>query len=371
MKFTVSQKPLSECLALVSKAIPSRPSHPVLTNFLIETDKELQTIAITGFDLSLGIRAELSAEIEEEGSIALPAKLLGDIISKLPEGTITFDLSDTQVKLIALSGTYHINGMHTDEYPEFPMIEDSGNTIELSSKAIAFGLDQTRFCVSSDEAKQVLTGVNISPKSDGLTFAATDGHRLSVVETSTDDSVELPDFAPITIPGKALSEVQRAIARIENVRCEFDRDNARFEIGDTVIYTRILQGSYPNYPQLIPKQFTREATIDRRSLVASLERISILADQKNSIVKLEITSDRLIISCDAADVGSGREELKIEMDGEELAIAFNAKYLLEGLKAIGSEDVLLKCNSATLPAIVVPCGDERSVYLIMPVQIRS
>lgn len=371
MKFTTDQRQLSECLALVSKAIPSRPSHPVLANFLIENNKELQTIAITGFDLSLGIRAELSAEIEEEGSIALPAKLLGDIISRLPEGAIAFDLSDTQVKLIALSGTYHINGMRTDEYPEFPMIEDSGNTIELSSKAIAFGLDQTRFCVSSDEAKQVLTGVNISPRSDGLTFAATDGHRLSVVETSTDNSVELPDFAAITIPGKALSEVQRAIARVENVTCQFDRDNARFEIGDTVIYTRILQGQYPNFIQLIPKQFTREAMIDRRSLVASLERISILADQKNNIVKLEMTSDRLVISCDAADVGSGREEIAIEANGDELTIAFNVKYLLEGLKAIGSEDVVLKCNTATSPAIVCPVGDGRSTYLIMPVQVRS
>jgi DNA polymerase III subunit beta len=368
VKFTTDQCQLNDRLALASKAVPSRPSHPVLANLLITADEETQTIAITGFDLSLGIQTTLPAQVEESGSIALPAKLLCEIIGKLPEGAIAFDLANIQVKLLALSGTYQINGMLPVEYPELPIIDEGKDSINIAASAIAFGLEQTLFCASTEETKQMLTGVNIRSDSEGIKFAATDGHRLSVASCSVDDPVEIDE---ITIPSKALAEIKKLAAKVGFVSCQIKNGIAVFEANDTTICTRILEGQYPNYPQLIPKQFTRIATINRRSLVASLERISILADQRNSIVKLEITSDRLVISCDAADVGSGREELKIGMNGEELTIAFNAKYLLEGLKAIGSEDVLLRCNSATSPAIVVPCGDERSVYLIMPVQIRS
>ncbi len=392
MKLRCTQSDLNTHLSLVSRAVPSRPTHPVLANIKVEADTETQRVQLTGFDLSLGIRSSFSAEVQEGGTLTLPAKLLSDIVSRLPSGELQLDdrASDAVVSgdaaiatLTAASGSYKVRGMGAEEYPELPMI-DSGQTMQISAEVFSEGLHGSLFATSSDETKLVLTGVHLKLHQDGLEFAATDSHRLAVVETSNAESEEsetgetpsdVEEFE-VTLPAKALREVERILGMrqgSQSITLRFDRGQVVFECGEQRLTSRTLEGQYPNYRLLIPNQFERQVTIDRKQLIGAMERISVLADQKNNIVKFTIDSDNneLALSVEAADVGSGREILPVELTGESIEIAFNVKYFLEGLKAINSQAISMQLNSPTSPAILTPLGGVKMTYLLMPVQLRS
>ncbi|MEM7771714.1 MAG: DNA polymerase III subunit beta [Cyanobacteria bacterium P01_E01_bin.6] len=380
MKFVCTQSDLNTHLSVVSRAVPSRPSHPVLANVLLSVDQELQQVRLTGFDLSLGVQTSFSAEVESDGNLTLPAKLLTDIVSRLTEGEITLDddEGDLLITLTSESGRYQVRGMSAEEYPELPTIE-GGNVANLPVDALGEGLGGTLFSSSADETKQVLTGVHLSANEDGLEFAATDGHRLAVVQTSNSNEGESSNESvqfDVTVPGKALRELERMLQMhqsSEAIAVHFDQGQLIVEWDNQRLTSRLLEGQYPNYRQLIPQQFSRQSTVERRLLISALERIAVIADQKNGIVKLSLkTADKkIVISVDAPDVGSGQESISAQISGDDLDIAFNVKYLLEGLKAFESADVQLQFNSATSPAVATPLGGSKMTYLVMPVQIRS
>jgi DNA polymerase III subunit beta len=382
MKLICTQTDLNTHLSLVSRAVPSRPSHPVLANVLLNADEETQQVSLTGFDLSLGVQTSFKVLVEEGGILTLPAKLLCDIVSRLPDGEITLDggTDETLVTITCAAGRYQVRGMGAEEYPELPTLVD-GSVAYLPVEALLEGLRGSLFSTSADETKQVLTGVHIAVDADGMEFAATDGHRLAVVETSNVESAtdnKLNDKAKfdVTVPGKALRELERMIqinASSEPIAVKFDQGQLIVEWANQRLTSRLLEGQYPNYRQLIPKQFSRQMTCDRRLLTSALERIAVLADQKNSIVKLTLSTaeQEAILSVDAQDVGSGREAVPAQISGEDLDIAFNVKYLLEGLKALATAEVQMQFNTATSPSILTPLGGMKMTYLVMPVQVRS
>ncbi|MCY7274671.1 MAG: DNA polymerase III subunit beta [Phormidesmis sp. CAN_BIN44] len=381
MKLVCAQNNLNSHLSLVSRAVSSRPTHPVLANVLLNADAATQRVSLSAFDLSLGIQTSFAAQVQESGSLTLPAKLLGDIVSRLPDGDITLDSgTDADAGLTTLtcaSGRYQMRGMGAEEFPELPVIED-GELATLSAEALIDGLRGSLFAASADETKQVLTGVHLSLQPDGLEFAATDGHRLSVVQTIEEDAS--PDRSKsetalnVTIPAKALQELIKMLGQGgSSVAVQFDQGQAIFEWTDQRLTSRLLEGQYPNYRQLIPKQFTHQMTVDRRLFLGALERISVLADQKNNIVKLSLdgSNQELTLSVDAQDVGSGREMMPAQISGDSLDVAFNVKYLVDGLKAIATSEVQMQLNTATSPAILSPLGSIKMTYLVMPVQVRN
>jgi DNA polymerase-3 subunit beta len=388
MKFICTQSDLNTHLSLISRAVPSRPSHPVLANVLLVANEKNQQVSLTGFDLSLGVQTSFPAQIEDGGTVTLPARLLSDIVSRLPAGEITLETSekDFSATLVCATGRYQVRGMSASDYPELPKVED-GDATTLSVDMLSDGLRGSLFAASGDETKQVLTGVHILAEAEELEFAATDGHRLAVVKAidseseDEDDTVAkkmkqatMSEFA-VTVPGKALRELERMlqIRQAEDVALRFDQGQLIFEWEHQRLTSRLLEGQYPNYRQLVPKQFSRQMTVERRLFVGALERIAVLADQRNSIVKLNLDTDNqvVVISVDAQDVGSGQESVPAQISGDSLEIAFNVKYLLEGLKVFNTTEVQLQCNTATSPAIMVPLGGMKMTYLIMPVQIRS
>jgi DNA polymerase III subunit beta len=382
MKLVCTQTYLNTNLALVSRAVSSRPSHPVLANVLVEADAASQRVSLSAFDLSLGIKTSFPAQVETGGVLTLPAKLLGDIVSRLPDGDLTLDSEVDESFLTTLtsaSGRYQVRGMGAEEFPELPGV-DQGEVAHLAVEALIEGLRGSLFATSADEMKQVLTGVHLSLQPDGLEFAATDGHRLAVVQTlnQADDQPTKSPATPsldVTIPGKALQELIKLLERQggSSVAVRFDQGQVVFEWVDQRLTSRLLEGQYPNYRQLLPKQFAHQVTIDRRSFVSALERISVLADQKNNIVKLNLDSmnQQLLLAVDAQDVGSGRESISAQASGEGLEVAFNVKYLLDGLKAITTTDVQMQLNTSTSPAILTPVGGLQMTYLVMPVQVRN
>jgi DNA polymerase-3 subunit beta len=385
MKVVCSQSELNAALQLVSRAVATRPTHPVLANVLLTADAGTNRLSLTGFDLNLGIQTSLAASVETSGAITLPARLLGEIVSRLASDspiTLATEESGEQVQLTSSSGSYQMRGLSADDYPELPMVE-SGMTLKLQPAGLVQALKGTLFASSSDEAKQLLTGVHLRFNDKALEAAATDGHRLAVLQVddalqdsanSSDDAAE--GFA-VTLPARSLREVERLMAGWRSddpVSLFCDRGQVVFLAADQMVTSRTLEGTYPNYGQLIPDGFNRTLALDRRGLISALERIAVLADQHNNVVKFSSQPDEGVvqISADAQDVGSGSESLPASLTGDAIQIAFNVRYVLDGLKAMGSDRVVLHCNAPTTPAVLKPEGDaEAFTYLVMPVQIRS
>ena len=360
MKLTSSQSDLSAALSLVSRAVAGRPTHPVLANVLLTADAATGRLSLTGFDLSLGIQTSIAASVGVSGATTVPARLFGEIIGRLPSGDPITLVSSDQLEISSLSGSYRIQQLPAEDYPDLP-VSKSGKAVSLQAADIARGLKATLFASSNDESKQLLTGVHMT----GSEFAATDGHRLAVLSTSA-ETIE-----PITVPSRALRELERLLGS-GIVEMFSDRGQVVFTCGDHILTSRSLDGTYPNYQALIPASFNRAIALDRRAFIAALERVAVLADQGNNVVKLSVDPDRseLKISADAQEVGSGSEILSAEITGEAIAIAFNVRYLIDGLRAINAETVSLLANSPTAPA-VLRAADTEYTYLVMPVQVKS
>lgn len=424
MKIVCSQSDLKSNLSLANRAVPSsRPEPPVLGNVLLEADQTTQKVSITAFDGSLGIKTSFNAEVIESGNITLPAKLFHEIVTRLPEVEITIDspeeLEDSLVAtLSSASGKFQLTGIDAAEFPELPTIE-AGETLTILSSAVIEGLSGCLFAASAELSKQILTGVHIktqtlgsvSPGSsqaddrlvespadtpgDILEFAATDSHRLAVVETSLQHGHLEPMRKPhptcppegeettaitnnnfaVTIPAKALRELEKILSDAQptdTVKVRFDDTQIIFEWRDRLLTSARISGDYPAYEQLIPKKFTREMIVERKRLLSSLELVAVLA-QKNNIVKFSLDNDKgeLVVSSDAQDIGNAKQSLPAEIIGENIDIAFNIKYLMDGLKALSATEIKMQLNEWNQPVIFTPLGGVKMTYLVMPVQIRN
>ena len=266
-------------------------------------------------------------------------------------------------------------------YPSLPFVE-SGTSLSIEPSSFLKALKLTIFASSNDDSKQLLTGVNFIFKKNVLESASTDGHRIAVVLIGNDENnenIDLPasneDDLSVPIPTKSLREIEKLLSlrsTDNSIKLFYDKGQVVFISSNQIIY-RTLEGTYPNYAQLIPDTFSKNFSFNTKKLIDALERIAVLADQQSSVVKIKLgENDSAIISADAQDIGSANEYIPVSYSGEIFDIAFNVRYLLEGLKVISSEMVLLKCNLSTTPAIFTPEDNMDSfTYLVMPVQVRS
>jgi DNA polymerase III subunit beta len=391
MKIICSQSDLKNNLSLVSRAVPSRAEPAVLANVLIEATEATQKVSMVAFDGSMGIKTSFNAEVAVGGSITLPAKLFNDIVTRLPEMEITLDVADDQDNYVAVissvGGEFKLTGIDAAEFPELPTVEGE-QVMELPIAILNQGLGGCLFAASTELSKQVLTGIHLKTKGLGkneggdiLEFAATDSHRLAVVatdlngeDTDSDSVVSLPEFA-VTIPAKALRELEKIVGDAiasERVKVSFDDSVIIFELGDRLLTSAKIPGDYPAYGQLIPQNFSRQITVDRKRLLSSLELVAVLA-QKNNLVKFSLSNDlgELTVSADAQDIGNAKQSLPAEIIGEDIEIAFNIKYLMDGLKALSSPEIKMQLNEGHQPVIFSPLGGLKMTYLVMPVQIRN
>lgn len=374
LKFSCTTKLLSDRLNDVARAVPSRPSHHILANVLINADKQTQRVSLTAFDLSLGIETTFPAQVEVGGKLTLPAKLLGDIVARLPDGDLTITRKQTETAQVAVSlrcqaGVYDLRGEEASEFPELP--ETAGQFLLLAADTLQQGLAGTLYASSTDESKQVLAGIHFSgSKAQGLELASTDGHRLA--------RVQLGDFSEelhLTIPAKALQELKSLLGSVDaTVKLYVQSALVVFAWEGYRLTSRLLEGQYPNYNQLIPQRFERTVTVDRKALLEALARIAVLAGQsKNNCVTFEIdpSKEGVTLSANAQDVGNGEEVVAAQMTGESLMIAFDARYLSEALKVITCAEVLISFNTATSPVVIKPLNDSFCLALLMPVQVRA
>ena len=407
MKLVCSQSELSSSLQLVSRAVASRPTHPVLANVLLTADAGTGSISLTGFDLNLGIQKSIPATVTTSGEITLPARLFGEIVARLSSDspiTLSCAADSEQVELTSQSGSFQMRGMPAEDFPDLPL-EQSGNPIRLQADALVKGLRATLFASSGDEAKQLLTGVHLQLHGNTLECAATDGHRLAVLQLENaaaakgadqasadrqamdgqgidsqglDQETAAQDEEPfaVTVPARSLRELERLLSArhsSEPLSLFSDRGQVVVHWADQLLTSRTLDGTYPNYRQLIPASFTRRIVVERRPLLAALERVAVLADQQNNVVKISVEAGlgKLLIQADGGDVGSGSEAVAAEISGDDLQIAFNVRYLLDGLKAMTGDQLAMSCNAPTTPVVLTPIDESRFTYLVMPVQVRQ
>ena len=385
MEIVCNQNEFNYAIQLVSKAVASRPTHPILANLLLTADQGTNKISLTGFDLNLGIQTSFDATVNKSGAITVPSKLLSEIVNKLPSETpVSLDVDESSDNILIKSdrGSFNIKGIPSDDYPSLPFVE-SGTSLNIDPSSFLKALKLTIFASSSDDSKQLLTGVNFTFNLKYLESAATDGHRLAVVLIDNKENFdEKENFASneenlsVTIPTRSLREIEKLVSlrSSENsIKLFYDKGQVVFISSNQIITTRTLEGSYPNYSQLIPDNFTKLFTFNTKKIIESLERIAVLADQQSSVVKIKLNEkDLALVSADAQDIGNASELVPVSFDFDQFDIAFNVRYLLEGLKVISSENVIFKCNLPTTPAVLVPEDNINSfTYLVMPVQVRS
>ncbi len=387
MEIVCQQSDLNIAIQLVNKAVASRPTHPILSNILFTADEVTNKISLTGFDLNLGIQTSFDANVDKSGAITIPSKILSEIVSKFPsESPVTLKVEEDSENILLKSdrGSFNLKGIASDDYPKLPFVE-SGTSLDINPAVFLQALKLTMFSSSNDESKQLLTGVNFKFKDQALESAATDGHRLAVVLTSEGENCSKfeminnlntgDDYLSVTIPTRSLREIEKLVSsklKEDFIKLFYDKGQVVFISSNQIITTRTLEGSYPNYSQLIPDNFSKVYKFEKNLIINSLERIAVLADQQSSVVKININDDNFAsISTDAQDIGNAKELLPVSFNCDQIDIAFNVRYLLEGLRVITSENILLKCNLPTTPAVLVPDDDSSFTYLVMPVQIRS
>lgn len=346
MKFTTCQSDLDHALRTIAPSIGVRSSHPILDCCLIRAAGS--AVTITGYNLSLGITSTIPAAVETDGAVALPYKLLAGIVGRLePDQAVTL----TDGALSASGGSYGLAAADPVDYPALPAI--NGATAQLNLSA---GVRACLVAASTDEAKQLLTGVNIA---DGF-MAATDGHRLVRY------AIDLPADLNITLPASTIRLLADHSCSIQSAagQAVITTDD------NTTIYSRTLDGTYPNVAALIPADFQHVMTINRHRLTRALERVAIIAEATNGIVKLAAADHQLVITAEA-DANNGREALAF--DGVATGNwAFNVRYLLDGLKVLKSAETIdLCCNAATTPVVLRASGFDDVTYLVMPVQIKT
>lgn len=364
MKLTVTQKELNNALNLVTKAIASRPSHPVLANVKLEAGDNVLTL--TGFDLSMGMEITIPADSTETGVWTVPAKMFSDIVSRLPADQ-ELGLALVEETLIINSGKSHfrLRGMDPEDYPELP----TGSNVawELPTELLRTGIEAVGYAASTDDFKQLLCGVNVQQTTDRLALAATDGHRLAVADLELTSA----DTANCTIPARAMIELDRWAGNNETIGICLSETNVQFTVPGKKLTCRTLDGHYPGYQQLIPNEFSRIVTADRQSLLATLNRLSVLTDPKNNLVKLQFGMESIICSTDGNEIGRGEEVVEAEMAGEPDAFAFNIRYLIDALKHLPGQQVKISSNQPNQPVILEPLTGQKQLQLIMPVQLTA
>lgn len=366
MKFRCERDVLADALNSAGRAATNRSGTlPVLSGVRIQVEGD--TLTVTGTDLELTIRLTVEVGGEEDGAAVVPARLVGDIVKALPAGAveIALDSSDGgEMSISAGRSQFSVRPLSLDDYPA--QTEPSGEVVTLSAETMSDALRQVVRAASTDDARAVLTGVLLASEEDGVRMVATDSYRLAVRDLP--DSSVLGSGQKVLIPGRALTELQRLMGDVENLTVRFGEREATFEAGSTRLTTRLIEGEFPNYRNLLPSSYPNLLTVSKASMMEAIRRVKILA-QDSTPVRLTLGGDTVQLTAITQDVGNAAEEIDASYDGVEMTVAFNPDYLAAGIDAIDADDVTLATMDPMKPAVLRGAGQEDYLYLLMPVRV--
>ena len=371
MKFVVDKDIFLNGLKIVERATVAKGLQPVLANILIESVSN-DTIKLTATNFDLTVTTTINCQIEKEGRITLPAKRLSDIISRLGKAPINFEIDDNSIAIITSGKSkFDIIGISASEFPNIEDNDSVDESIEIEMKPFVTCAKMTNFAAAGYETNNLLSGVICSINDKILEMASTDGNRLSRAKEFVKND-ENKEFSMI-VPSKVLAEFIRMTSYVEEENVIIAKDKAKiiFKTGSTKLISRLMEGQYPKYNQLIPTTFGKQALVNRDKLISALEIVSTMINEKTSIVKFEFTDGILKMNADTPDAGASEDKIEISYSGEDMLIAFNYRYLLDFLKIAEVEEILIQMNTNLSPTVLRPKSEEDYLYLIMPVQIRA
>ncbi len=372
MKFIVSSSFLLKQLSSINGVITTNPVVPILENFLFEIQNG--TLTVTASDLQTSMITQLEVEAKEDGSIAIPAKILLETLRNLPEQPVTFSIDDStySIEINSDNGRYKLAGENATDFPKVPTVSD-GYSVNISSTVLSVALNNTIFATSNDELRPAMTGVYVKLDETNTTFVATDSHRLiryRRVDIASDMSHSM------IIPRKALNLLKATLpSENTNVNVEFNASNAFFDFDNVKMICRLIDERYPDYENVIPVDNNNTMSIDKGQFLSSLKRIAIYANKTTHQVRLKITGSELQISAEDLDFSNeANERLACEHDGEDIEIGFNAKFLIEMLGILESDKVTLRLSAPNRAGILLPeekDDNEDVLMLVMPVMLNN
>jgi DNA polymerase-3 subunit beta len=374
MKLSISKTELLHGVSRIQSIVEKRNSMPILANTLIEAsivegDKGLQ---LSATDLEVGLQSRHVAKVETAGGLTISAKKLFEIVRELPDDQIELEATaNSYLEIRCNRSRFTLAGTAAEEYPTLPEFSPE-KTVPVSTALLSAMIDCTMYAASVDETRYNLNGVyfEVLPDTGSIRLVATDGHRLACIDREIEGDISALSSGVI-IPRKGLGELKRLVdeADAEQIDLAFAQNTGLARKGDVTLVMRLIEGEFPNYNQVIPKDLSRHLILAADPLIHSLRRVALLSSERNRAVKLELGDGQLVISSSNPDLGDAREELDVDYGGESLTIGFNARYLLDAISAIGTKDIRLSFQDELSPARVSPPDDETILGVVMPMRI--
>ncbi|MDQ4005476.1 MAG: DNA polymerase III subunit beta [Actinomycetota bacterium] len=364
MKLRCDRDLLSEALQTVQRGVSTRPGIPALTGVLMTTTG--QELALTTTDLEVTTEVRIPVDVREEGTALIPARLIADMVKSLPPDAVEIESDASQAKVVCRSFEGTIRCLAAEDFPAVRDVE--GLRVQVDARGFGEGVSQVARAASRDEARPVLTGVLIEGNREGITLVATDSYRLSVRELQASADGE----ARALVPERALSEAGRAAAGQEKGEVEIviGESQAAFRAGSLRLTSRLIEGEFPNYRQLLPEPADNKLAAGRQDLLEAVRRVGLMA-RESSPVRLELNALGVRLSSQSPDLGNAVEVLEATYEGDELTAAFNPHYLADGLSAVSSDRVTLELRDGLKPGLVRGEGDDSFTYLVMPVRLPA
>ena len=364
MKFKIVRSKFLESLKRVQNIVVAKSSMMIIQNVLIEAkDKQL---SLTTTDLDISIRSTVPCEVLEEGSTTLPAKLLVNAISKAVEGPIEIEIdANDRAQISAGSALFKLSGMSVIDFPTLPSDSNSFEYV-VPQNVLRDMLHKTSYAASQDDTRKTLKGVLMSFADAKLTMVATDGRRLALAESDVDFPPE--EKRDIILPSKVVAELQRSLSNDGDARISIEKTQISFNLGDTRLYSKLLDEIYPNYRQVIPGELNERVIIDRQLLLSALDRVSVMTMDESNSVKLTFDANELTVSSGVNEAGSARDVVPVKYDGPHIDIVFNPNYVMDPLKTIDDDEVTIEMNDGISPALL-KCSTP-FLYVMMPLRIN-
>lgn len=364
MIFTCEKQEILEGISTVQKAITGKSTMPILEGIYIKTNET--SLTLIGSDMDVSIQTTVNANIIEQGSIVIDAKIFGEIIRKLPNATIKIETLENQIiRITCEKSVFDVVYMNTNEFPELPEINEDLK-ISVKQNILKNMIKGTSFAIAQDETRPILQGILFEVKNKNLNLVALDGYRLAIKSEFLDTDIDIE----VVIPGKTLNEVSKILEDVDDiVNITFTNNHILFNLEKTKIISRLLEGKFINYNSLLPQEHKLLVDVNRQELQNAIERASLMAkDGNTNLIKLDIQQDNLVITSNS-QLGKVREEMSIKLQGDEVQIAFNSRYLLDVLKNIEDDEVVMKMTSGISPCVIEEKNSENAKYLVLPVRV--
>jgi DNA polymerase III subunit beta len=368
MRFTIARGALLDALGVVTKALSSRTTLPILSGLLVTAADG--TVVLQATDLEISIKDSVAAEVEEKGAAVLPGRLLSDVARKMPDAAILVETTSFDRVSVSCRSekagviSFELRTLPADDFPRFPEV-DPELTVEIPVQQLGVMVRQVAKAVSHDEARPILTGILLLIEGDEIKMVATDSYRLAIRASRLETAA--PERIEVVVPGKALEEVPKVSGSAQTVTMGVSANQIVFTAGETTYVTRRIEGTFPNYGQLVPSDGTTRMTVDRAELLEAAQRVSLLA-QHNAPVRMKIAESTLTLSAVTQDVGEASEDLMVETSGEPLEIAFNHVFLIDGVASSDDERLTFVASGPLKPGVFSASEAGEYTYLIMPVR---